>query len=306
MIKSTDYMEDGLVKLVGFDQINNKDVDYNDGDIAFHMDIRELPISNGSLKINMFVLTACVRGRMELEINSEHHTLDSNSMLICTPNCLITNCMLSPDFEGMILCLSQRIITESLSESDIWNRAFRFSTNPIVHVREDSLRLLKIYGSLFYEYKKNKRKTFQKEIITSIMRAALYEILSDVDTDTTSVGNNLLRQSDVLFKRFMELLTSCKVKPRTVNWYANRLCVTPKYLSTVCKQVSGKTAFEWINEYVGVDIKHMLKNTNLSIKEITDELNFPNMSFFGKYCRNHFGISPSEYRKQLRERTDAI
>jgi YesN/AraC family two-component response regulator len=55
---------------------------------------------------------------------------------------------------------------------------------------------------------------------------------------------------------------------------------------------------------VGVDIKHMLKNTNLSIKEITDELNFPNMSFFGKYCRNHFGISPSEYRKQLRERTD--
>jgi AraC-like DNA-binding protein len=102
----------------------------------------------------------------------------------------------------------------------------------------------------------------------------------------------------------MELLTSCKVKPRTVNWYANRLCVTPKYLSTVCKQVSGKTAFEWINEYVGVDIKHMLKNTNLSIKEITDELNFPNMSFFGKYCRNHFGISPSEYRKQLRERTD--
>jgi AraC-like DNA-binding protein len=297
-------MEDGLVKLVGFDQINNKDVDYNDGDIAFHMDIRELPISNGSLKINMFVLTACVRGRMEVEINSENHTLDSNSMLICTPNCLITNCMLSPDFDGMILCLSQRIITESLSESDIWNRAFRFSTNPIVHVREDSLKLLKIYGSLFYEYKRNKRKTFQKEIITSIVRAALYEMLSDIDTDTVPVGNNLLRQSDVLFKRFMELLTSCKVKPRTVNWYANRLCVTPKYLSTVCKQVSGKTAFEWINEYVGVDIKHMLKNTNLSIKEITDELNFPNMSFFGKYCRNHFGISPSEYRKQLRERTD--
>jgi AraC-like DNA-binding protein len=304
MIKNTDYMEDGLVKLVGFDQINNKDVDYNDGDIAFHMDIRELPISNGSLKINMFVLTACVRGRMEVEINSENHTLDSNSMLICTPNCLITNCMLSPDFDGMILCLSQRIITESLSESDIWNRAFRFSTNPIVHVREDSLKLLKIYGSLFYEYKRNKRKTFQKEIITSIVRAALYEMLSDIDTDTVPVGNNLLRQSDVLFKRFMELLTSCKVKPRTVNWYANRLCVTPKYLSTVCKQVSGKTAFEWINEYVGVDIKHMLKNTNLSIKEITDELNFPNMSFFGKYCRNHFGISPSEYRKQLRERTD--
>lgn len=294
-------MDKELIRTVGFDQIDDNKIDYNDGDIAYHTDIRELPIENGTLKIDMFVIVASVNGRMHVEINSEEFILEKGCMMICTPNSLLTNCMLTPDFDGMILCISQRLITESLSESDIWNKAFRFSTNPIVHVSENSLRTFRIYGNLFFEYKKNRRKMFQKEIITSIVRAAIYEMLSDASTEAAAGSNNLLRQSDVLFKRFMELLTGCKVKPRTVNWYANNLCVTPKYLSTVCKQVSGKTAFEWINEYVGIDIKHMLKNTNLTIKEITDELNFPNMSFFGKYCRNHFGISPSEFRKQLRE-----
>lgn len=90
------------------------------------------------------------------------------------------------------------------------------------------------------------------------------------------------------------------VKPRTVSWYAEQLYVTPKHLSTVCKQVSGRTAFEWINEYVTIDIRNLLKNTNKPIKEIVDMLRFPNTSFFGSYCRKHFGMPPMEYRNHLR------
>ncbi len=296
-------MDDELIKLVDFDRISDvKDIDYNDGDIAFHMDIRSLPLSdNGSLKINMFVIVACVKGRMQVEINSEVQTLERNSILMCSPNSLITNTMLTPDFNGMILCLSQRIILESMSESDIWNRAFRFATNPIIHVEDESLHSFRLYGELLYERRRIKRSQYRKEVITSLVRAAIYEMLSNVNYEAATSGNSLLRHGDVLFKHFMELLTSCTTKPRTVKWYAARLCVTPKYLSTICKQVSGKTAFDWINEYVDIDIKHMLKNTNLSIKEIADKLNFPNMSFFGKYCRQHFGVSPTEFRKQLRE-----
>ena len=110
----------------------------------------------------------------------------------------------------------------------------------------------------------------------------------------------LTKQRDVLFRRFIELLASTRIKQRKVSWYAEKLCISPKYLSTICKQVSGKTAYCWINEYVVIDIRYWLKNTNKTIKEIADILEFPNISFFGTYCRNHFGISPTEYRKQLR------
>lgn len=86
--------------------------------------------------------------------------------------------------------------------------------------------------------------------------------------------------------------------------YADSLCVTPKYLSTVCKQVTGKTALHWINEYVQVDIRHWLKNSDKTIKEIAGLLEFPNISFFGKYCRAHFGVSPTELRKRLQEQQE--
>lgn len=111
----------------------------------------------------------------------------------------------------------------------------------------------------------------------------------------------MIQQKDILFKRFIELISSREIKPRSVTWYADKLYITPKYLSTVCKQVNGKTAFDWINEYVITDIRHQLKHSDKSIKEVADYLNFPNISFFGKYVRSHTGLNPTEYRKQLRE-----
>jgi AraC-like DNA-binding protein len=74
----------------------------------------------------------------------------------------------------------------------------------------------------------------------------------------------------------------------------------------VCKQVSGKTALDWINEYVLIDVRHWLKNSDKSVKEVADLLDFPNLSFFGKYCRSHLGMSPLKYRKELRGRGEDI
>lgn len=78
--------------------------------------------------------------------------------------------------------------------------------------------------------------------------------------------------------------------------YADRLCITPKYLSAVCKATTGKTASDIINRYVVEDIRRLLKQPGKSIKEIANELDFPNLSFFGKYVKKHLGTSPTQYR----------
>ena len=200
-----------------------------------------------------------------------------------------------------MLCLLQRGILEQISENEIWDKAFRFTKSQIVQVSEESLNMFWLYGSVLMEKIKMKHSPFYKEIISSIVKAALYELLANVKCESVSYGNGLTKQREVLFKRFIELLSTIRVKPRNVSWYAEQLCVTPKYLSTVCKQVSGKTAFDWINEYVVVDIRYWLKNTNKTVKEIAGILEFPNISFFGKYCRARFGVSPTELRKQLRD-----
>ena len=279
----------------------NNDVDYTDDGIAFHTDIRELPIESGSMQVNMVIIVTCISGKLQIELNATTYTIKQYEVLVCLPNSIIDNCMLSPDFRGSVFCLSQRGILEQISENEIWDKVFNITESPIVQVSEASVNMFRHYGSMLSEKVKMKNTPYYKEIIVSIVKAALFELLANVKKKTETYGKGLTKQREVLFKRFIELIHTTRIKPRNVSWYAEQLCVTSKYLSTVSKRVSGKTAFDWINEYVLVDIRYWLKNTNKTIKEIADILEFTNISFFGKYCRAHFGMSPTEFRKQLRD-----
>lgn len=88
-------------------------------------------------------------------------------------------------------------------------------------------------------------------------------------------------------------------RERSVEWYSNEMCLTPKHLSEVVKTVSGKTAGQWITLFVMIETKMLLHDSSLSIKEISLEMNFPNQSFLGKYFKNIAGMSPSDYRKMV-------
>lgn len=102
---------------------------------------------------------------------------------------------------------------------------------------------------------------------------------------------------DALYARFMDLLFVHHRWERSVAFYASKLCITSKYLTTVVKAASGKTPTEWIREETIREIEHMLCHTQTSIKEIAYQLNFPNLSFFGKYFKAQKGMSPKRYRE---------
>ena len=101
-----------------------------------------------------------------------------------------------------------------------------------------------------------------------------------------------------MFNQFINLLTEHHRKERRVDFYAEQLFLSPKHFSTVVKKVSGKTAGEWIDEYVILEAKALLKYSVMSIQEVAYFMNFPNPSFFGKYFKHHTGLSPSEYKMQ--------
>ena len=96
-------------------------------------------------------------------------------------------------------------------------------------------------------------------------------------------------------------MTSCDIKKQPLSFYADKLCVSTRYLTMVCREVSGRTAYDWICDYVQNDVRFYLLHTNLSIKEIAVKLGFCNLSFFGKYVRENLGKSPSEFRRQLKD-----
>lgn len=116
-------------------------------------------------------------------------------------------------------------------------------------------------------------------------------------------GRYKVRTED-LFGRFMNLLSEHFTQERKVAFYASKLCVTPKYLSTTIKLASGKTPTTWINEMVFMEMERKLRYSQLSIKEIACELNFPNTSFFGKFFKVRSGLSPLRYRLSFIESQD--
>ncbi|MBQ5395209.1 MAG: AraC family transcriptional regulator, partial [Alistipes sp.] len=101
---------------------------------------------------------------------------------------------------------------------------------------------------------------------------------------------------EVIFDDFMELLEQHCRQERNVSFYAEQLNITPKYFSSAIKEVSGKTAARWIDEAVILEAKTMLRYSEMSIQEIANALNFSTQSFFGKYFKQHTGVSPSRYK----------
>ena len=157
------------------------------------------------------------------------------------------------------------------------------------------------YDMITLAIERGKENPYHTEIIQALLRSAILGLCGAMKwmlsaDNQLSIVNYQLSTGKSHFQRFLDLLHSTDMKRRTVEAYANELCISPKYLTTICKKNSGKTANEWITEHVLEDIRYYLKQTDLSMKQICDQLGFPNPSFFGKYVKDHFGMTPLEFR----------
>ena len=143
---------------------------------------------------------------------------------------------------------------------------------------------------------------FRADIIKRLLAAYLYKLGSILYRHRPELQEEAakpLKREEILFKEFINLVSEHHRKERRVDFYAERMFLSPKHFSTVIKKVSGKTAGQWIDEYVILEAKTLLKYSVMSIQEIAYYMNFPNPSFFGKYFRHHTGMSPSEYKTQM-------
>lgn len=284
-------------------------IDYMDSDVIFIEELESLPyICSAKLKVNIFC--SCNKGKMELDVNGKHYVVQEKEVLVCPSGVIIDNLLVSPDFKFTVLCLTDRIIQSLLSSNvDIWNRAVYVKKEHVVippKHKEDGKHLL--LGWHFIEmvhmllaYKDN---PFREEMLRSMLQIVLLgycarqKRIEEIEKGDTAKEVRS-PQGQVLFTRFIELLRDEDIKHQPVYYYAEKLCISPKYLSHVCKEISGKSANEFIQTAVVEEITQHLKNTTLSVKEIANKLGFPNISFFGKYVKAHLGMSPNEYRKHF-------
>lgn len=277
----------------------NKNVDYIDEDIELMTNIRTLSCL-GEANPDAYVLISCREGYIQFRFNGAPVQIGRQMGFICPPNNRMTHFLLSPDIKIAILKISTRMVQGLLGTyMEQWNRFFYVNQCNIQVATDRHLKQMRYYYDLIDSKISSEAAPYHKEIMQSIIRAVLFEILSLIKMDAQSLSDSFgMSRSKYHFTQFLELLSATPVKHKPVEYYSERLCISAKYLSAVCKECSHKSARQWIDEMKDEDIRYHLTSTGLSIKEIANKLGFDDFSFFCKYVRRHFGCSPTEYRKK--------
>lgn len=285
---------------------NSEDIQigYSDNDIVVVDSIQQFTEVN-SAHMTMNAVIICTNGKVQAQMNGMKIEMCKNQIAVVPQNITIMDVMVSPDFDFRALFLTNRILQSFLRERmNIWNEMMYILRRHIVTMNEEELRFYThFYDMLTLTIRNGDGNPFRKDIIQSLLRSAILALCGAMKQNA-AVGSsqNLLNDTGSFssgkghFQRFLDLLHSAEVKHRTVETYATDLCITSKYLTSVCKKNSGKTASEWITEQVLEDIRYYLRQTDLNLKQVCDRLGFPNTSFFGKYVKDHFGMTPLEFR----------
>lgn len=279
---------------------NRVDTEYQDENVVIYDRMPKLP-DNKVYKIEMLMCYGFVKGRIQFDLNGKTFEASQNDIALCLPNSYIENYMMSPDLEVRIIGISYDVLQRHLNISkNYWNIIKYISMHPVMRLDDAQWKLLTLYGNLFRFKKDSPMSYYHKETVQSLLRCLFLELASIITPKLNNTSEDgVLRHGEQIFKRFLELLSTSEGRNRSVKDYAEKLCITPKYLSTLSKSASGRPALSWIHQFTAEAIERRLKYSDKSIKEISDEMNFPNLSFFGKFTKSHLGKSPSEFRRKM-------
>lgn len=244
----------------------------------------------------------CTKGKSRLMHNCRELSFEEGDLLVCAPGDYLESVGLSDDFNTCGFYLTEQFFKEiSNIPLGFVNARVYISEHPVMHINERAAEVFKQYYKLIRsKLNIDTPVKHHKLIIDLLLEAFIYEF-HDTLENTLEAQPMHFTSGDNLYKDFLNLIFSSYPKPRSVVWYANKLNVTPKYLSSVTKIQGGETASTIINRYVLEDVKRNLMRPEKTIKEIVCELNFPSISFFGKYVKKHLGLAPKYYRRQILE-----
>lgn len=208
----------------------------------------------------------------------------------------------SPDLELHSLLFKLDYLAEIPPRTDFFlsNIKNNEDASPIptyVQADKKDVQHLLQYFQLLKIQSKSKKKNFSDKIAKGLIFSTIFEFASIYKGLDQVVNNSQSSRQEAITNQFFNLLRTHCIEERNVSFYADKLCLTPKYLSTLIKTTTGKSVFSWINTASILAAKVLLKTKDLSISQIAEELNFPNPSFFGRFFKKHTGMTPNEFRK---------
>lgn len=269
-------------------------------DFKFYQNIKHLPLPSCPSNIQSALIIYCLRGRAKLTVHGDVHWIQPKELIVLLPGQFVSFSEPDEDF------LTVSVMASSSFFSDVLSGLPRFSPHFFFYMRTHYCYPLmdsdipRLFG--FLELIKEKVKSqdmYRRELIILLLKYLYLELFNAYQKKSTLTEHKDTRKEtrkEELANQFFELIVKHFRENKEVAFYADKLCITSKYLTMVVKETSGKSAKDWIVEYVILETKALLQNTNLSIQEIAAKMNFANQSSLGRFFRKHTGMSLSQYR----------
>ena len=249
-------------------------------------------------KLGQVLAIICEEGSAEGSVNLKPYRMEKNTFLIVLSSHIMESYRVDEDFKGSYIFMSDSFLSR-LNIGDSYSFYESVDKDPLMQFDDRTASAIKSYVDMaraICQMKDNNPNTGEAlRLLTK-----LFFLMMGWFIHPNAVAKETeARHSDVM-NEFLSMVKGHYREHRDVEYYADKMNMSAKYMSTLVKKASGKTALQWIEDYVILDAKAQLSSTMNSVQQITYDLNFPSQSFFGRYFKRAVGMSPSEYRRSVR------
>ncbi|MDR1455659.1 MAG: helix-turn-helix transcriptional regulator [Tannerella sp.] len=247
------------------------------------------------------IFIGVMKGEMTFSIDYITHRVRENGILWILPTHIAQLVHITQDFKCWALLLSKSLLEENGHSSSRSGTPLipymQLKKTPFCMFEPEEFRTL--YGDLQVLLTRMKQKThvFYREIVVDTLKIFFLDTGNFFFSRKENIFSPVLTRREEIFANFLKLLSKHCTGEHEVSFYADKLCITPQYLSLVLKEESGRSASLWIQEGLMVEAKGLLKMPVISVQEVANRLHFPDQSTFGKFFKKHAGLSPVAFQK---------
>ena len=263
------------------------------------MDVMQYPC-----RFDGFLVFLCYEGSFEVDINLHTYPVQAGSMLVYIPGNIVRVSQINPAEKGSVrfavAAISHELITSTRMDfKKLYEESLRVLENPGLLLNEDEMALCRKYFDLITDVSSRPLPNI-REAVVSLISSTFYwagSLWMKRVTEAQRLSGGKSAHARMVLEDFLKLVQEHHTQERGLAFYAEKLFLTPKYLSKLIKNVSGRSAHAWIDSFVILEAKNLLKYSDLPIKQIVSELNFPNQTTFYRFFKTQTGMTPTEYRR---------
>lgn len=273
------------------------DLSHIGDDLVLFEDLAKTPMPERPFRNRSVIVGLCLKGCFRYTADTTEYRAEPGDVIILHNGQVISGYTDDEGSVGIGIMMTYDFFHEIVKGVHELSSLFLFSrTHPVFRIADSEVQDVRKYFELIKEKVEDTSNHFRKDVVRTLISAMIYD-LCDVIYRIQQSQDKRQTRAEKIFTEFIHLVEQNFRQERRVGWYGEQLCITSKYLSEIVRQASQRTPNEWIDSYILTELRVQLKDTMKSIKEIAEDLHFPNQSSLGKFFKEHVGVSPSAYRK---------